>query len=144
MTNWSQTQVLKYRSCEISKCPKLTGLEEGEVPIFPVSTSFQHKFPGTWIATSIRRHQLPLVAAYNYTSYKAQGKTPGTIIADLQPTTSLPIDTRFAYVALSRVKSLEDLVLLRPFPISVLQATRPKDLIAQEKRLKNLELRSIQ
>ena len=119
--------------------PKLAGLEDGEVPIFCHRSSFSYKFPGTRTATSINRQQLPLVAAYSYTSYKAQSKTLNAIVTDLFPPSGVTIDPSFSYVPLSRVRSLQDLVILRPFPISVLQCDRPGDLVAQENKFKTMD-----
>ncbi len=120
-------------------CPKLPGLDEREIPIMPTTSSYQFRFPGTLKAATIRRYQLPLVTAYSYTAYKSQGKTLPAVIVDLQPPSKRAVDASFAYVPLSRVQSLQDLVILRPFSISVIQATRPRDLIAQEKRFKEME-----
>ena len=120
-------------------CPKFDGLELGEVPIFPMSVSFQHKFPGTLRPTTIRRQQLPLVPCYSITSYKSQCKTLSAIITDLIPPHGCQLDASFAYVPLSRVRRLEDLAILRPFPISVLQTTRPNDLVAQDKRFAEMD-----
>ncbi len=106
-------------------CPKLPNLENKEIPIFPIHSSFQYKFPGTTKSTTIRRTQLPLVSAYSYTSYKSQGKTLDAVVVDLQPASNRPLDPSFSYVPLSRVRSLQDLVILREFPISVLQSPRP-------------------
>ncbi len=112
-------------------CPAFPGLASGEIPIFPQTDSFQFKFPGTTSSSTIRRRQLPLISCYSYTSHKAQGKTLPAIVTDLVPLKK-NVDCSFAYVPLSRIRHLEDLVIIRPFPISVIQSKRPKDLIAQD------------
>ncbi len=125
---------------QCSSCPKLAGLENGEIPIFPTSASYQFKFPGTVRFVTIHRVQLPIVSAYSYTSYKSQGKTLSAIVTDLQPSSKFPIDSSFSYVPLSRVRSLNDLVILRKFPISVLQLPRSNDYIAHKKWLEGMDL----
>ena len=127
-----------------TKCPTFEGLNPEEVPIFPHAASFMYRFPGSMKSATIRRQQIPLVACYSYTSYKAQGKTLSAMITDLVPPKGFQnIDASFAYVPLSRVKRLDDLVILRPFPISVLQKERPKDLIAQDRRFAHMETLAI-
>ncbi len=120
-------------------CPRLPGLEQGEIPVFPISVSYQFKFPGMSRRGSIRRWQLPLVLRFSYTSYKAQGKTLDCAIVDLNPANRRKIDQSFAYVPLSRVRKIEDIVILRPFPLSVLQAPQSNDLIAQNKKFDEME-----
>ncbi len=115
-------------------------LEPGEVPIFPQTASFTYKFPGTVKSTTLRRHQIPLIPCYAYTSYKAQGKTLPAIITDLIPPPGFKkIDASFAYVPLSRVRRLDDLAIMRPFPISVIQHLPPEDLVAQDKRFEEMD-----
>ncbi len=121
--------------------PKLPNLNKGEIPIFPKRSSFQYEFPGTKTRTSINRYQLPLVPSYCYTAYKAQSKTLPALITDLLPVPGIPLEPSFGYVPLSRVRSLNDIVILRKFPISVIQAKRSDDLIAQDKRFKRMDKR---
>ncbi len=123
-------------------CPPFPGLRSGEVPIFPRSGSFQFGFPGMKSKVSIRRWQLPLVACYPYTSYKAQSKALPAKVTDLVPSHTFKVGGSFAYVPLLRVRCLDDLAIVRPFPISVLQKARPKDLIAQDARFKKMEMNS--
>ncbi len=77
---------------------------------------------------------------YSYTSYKAQGKTLPAIITDLLPTSRNSNEAAFAYVPLSRVKRLDDLAILRKFPISVLQIKPTKDLKAQDERFTEMDM----
>ena len=64
--------------------------------------------------------QLPIVPAFAITSYKAQGLTMGTIVVDLQlPPTASQVAS--VYIPFSRVKRVEDLAILRPFDMKVLQ-----------------------
>ena len=43
-------------------------------------------------------------------------------IVDLVPSDRRSVQINFAYVPLSRVRRLEDLTILRPFPVDVLKA----------------------
>ena len=92
------------------------GLDEDVVPVFPERTHFRCKLRvGTnEMVKSISRLQLPLLPAYSYTDYKSQGKTLTHAIVDLQSAKSL----QGAYVMLSRVRTLQGLLLLRPFGAS--------------------------
>lgn len=83
----------------------------------------------------ITRTQLPIVPAFAITTYKAQGLTMNKIVVDLQ----VPIGTKQVasiYVPLSRVKKAEDVAILRPFDMKVLQI-RPS--LAQDAELKRLD-----
>ena len=68
----------------------------------------------------VTRTQLPIVAAFAITTYKAQGLTMEKIVVDVQlpPTASQVAST---YVPLSRVKRAEDSAIPRPFDMKVLQ-----------------------
>jgi hypothetical protein len=83
----------------------------------------------------VTRTQLPIVPAFAITTYKAQGLTMNKIIVDLQvPLGALQVAS--IYVPLSRVKRAEDIAILRPFDMKVLQV-RPSP--AQEAELKRLD-----
>jgi ATP-dependent exoDNAse (exonuclease V) alpha subunit len=83
----------------------------------------------------VTRTQLPLVPAFAITTYKAQGLTMNKIVVDLQvPVGTLQVAS--IYVPLSRVKKAEDIVILRPFDMKVLQV-RPSP--AQDAELKRLD-----
>ncbi|CAF4463540.1 unnamed protein product [Didymodactylos carnosus] len=75
----------------------------------------------------VTRKQFPFVPAYSITTYKSQGQTLPKIIVDLVfPPGSRP-QVAAAYVPVSRVKKLDNLIFLRPFPISALQV-RPNNI----------------
>ena len=114
-------------------CPKLDGLPSKDIPIYPVTTSFSVRFPGAARSTSISRNQFPLVSAYAYTSYKSQAQTLEAAVIDLVVPDRMPVrDTSFAYVPLSRIRRLDDLAILRPFDIKVLQKGKTQDHQAQD------------
>ena len=83
----------------------------------------------------VYRTQLPIVPAFAITTYKAQGLTMGKIVVDLQlPPTATQVAS--IYVPFSRVRKAEDLAILRPFDMKVLQI-RP--LPAQNAELARLD-----
>ena len=99
---------------------QLTGLEIGVYPIVP-----QRK---PWFLDSKRKHpclkisriQLPLLPAFAITAHQAQGQTiEEGVIADLSYGTVSNALT--AYIAITRVKSREDLLILRPFEAAAFQ-----------------------
>ena len=83
----------------------------------------------------VTRTQLPIVPAFAITTYKAQELTMNKIVVDLQlPLGALQVAS--IYVPLSRVKRAEDIAILRPFDMKVLQV-RPSP--AQDAELKRLD-----
>jgi Helicase len=83
----------------------------------------------------IARTQLPIVPAFAITTDKAQGLTMNKIVVDLQvPLGTLQVAS--IYVPLSRVKRAEDVAILRPFDMKILQV-RPSS--AQDTELKRLD-----
>ncbi len=127
----------------------LDGLRPKLIPIplikkrftVPIKQLFGHLFErvqdGKKIPQVIQvtRTQLPIVPAFAITAYKAQGLTMNKIVVDLQvPVGTLQVAS--IYVPLSRVKRAEDIVILRPFDMKVLQV-RPTS--AQDAELKRLD-----
>ena len=102
----------------------LEGLRPNHVPIFPKAGSFAVRIPGRKDAININRTHFPLVPRFACTAHKSQGQTLTKAIVDLV----IPEDKRgvveinFAYVPLSRVRTLKDLTILRPFDRSILTA----------------------
>ncbi|CAF3353729.1 unnamed protein product [Rotaria socialis] len=80
---------------------------------------------------SIKRKALPLIPAYSMTTHKSQGQTLGKIIIDLvMPPGSVEVAS--VYVPPSRVKRLDDLLIIRPFEFAALQV---KSSTAQREEL---------
>ncbi|CAF1447530.1 unnamed protein product [Rotaria magnacalcarata] len=69
------------------------------------------------------------------TTHKSQGQTLGKIIIDLVMPPG-PIEVASVYVPLSRVKRLDDLLIIRPFEFVALQV---KPSTAQREELKRLD-----
>ncbi|CAF1281016.1 unnamed protein product [Adineta ricciae] len=86
---------------------------------------------------SIKRRALLLVPAYSITIHKSQGQTLNKVVIDLK----LPKDTddiAAVYVPLSRVKRLDDLIILRHFDYKVLVTKPTKSQFAEMQRLDKL------
>lgn len=111
-------------------------LEEDIVPVFPETVHFKCTFNEgeRKTAKSISRQQLPLIPAYAYTDYKSQGKSLTHAIVDIESAHSL----QGIYVMLSRVRSLDGLLLLRPFSMAKLCVRLSQELRQELARIDNL------
>ena len=87
----------------------------------------------------VKRTQFPLTPAYACTAYKVQGKTLNKVIIDLKYPPTGKLDRAYAYVALSRVKNLNDILILRPFEKKILNTKFSDDYIIECERLLELE-----
>ncbi|CAF1384671.1 unnamed protein product [Adineta ricciae] len=86
----------------------------------------------------VTRTQLPIVSVFAITTYKAQGLTINKIVVDLQsPLQTLRVAS--VYVPLSRMKRAEDIVILRPFDMKILQVRPCLAQDAEPKRLDELD-----
>ena len=88
-------------------------------------------------SVTVKRIQFPMTPANSLTAYKAQGKTIKKLIIDL--TSSYGKNSAYSYVALSRAKCLNDILILRNFKKENLIRIIPKDLLVELERLKILE-----
>lgn len=87
----------------------------------------------------IKRTQLPIQPAFAMTVYKAQGQTLSKAIIDLASCSG----TESPYVMVSRVKSLDGLLILRPFSEGKITCRRSEDARRETKRLEFLRLRTL-
>ena len=71
----------------------------------------------------VKRHQLPLAPGFAMTAHASQGKTLEVAIVDLQ----IPVTASWItiYVALSRVRRADDLLIFREFDKEQLQRGNP-------------------
>lgn len=140
-----------YALVEFPKCKidsSLATLKPKLIPIFvseqtfyfdlndflPKSISKAAKATKRSTKITVKRRALPLVPAYSITTHKSQGQTISQIIVDLVLPPG-PVELASIYVPLSRVKRLQDLVILRPFELEVLQIKPSKEQIGELKRL---------
>ncbi|CAF1089825.1 unnamed protein product [Rotaria sordida] len=83
---------------------------------------------------SVKRKAFPLIPAYSMTTYRSQGQTLGKIIVDLVMPPG-PVELASVYVPLSRVKRLDDLLIIRSFEFAILQVKSSTTQIEELKRL---------
>jgi hypothetical protein len=83
---------------------------------------------------TVKRKALPLVPAYSITTHKSQGQTLPKIVIDLNMPPGM-VEVASAYVPLSRVQKLTDLIILQDFSINVLQVKPSNGQIAEINRL---------
>jgi hypothetical protein len=143
----------KYALVEFPTCKLNSALDKLEPKIIPVAISEQTflfdikdllveniskiaKINKRTTKISIKRKALPLIPAYSITTHKSQGQTLGKIIVDLVMPPG-PVEVASAYVPLSRVKRLADLIILRPFQFTTLQV---KPSVAQLEELNRLNI----
>jgi hypothetical protein len=118
---------------------KLTNLEIGEVAVLEDQCTMSFTNPHSSKRCSIKRTQLPIVPAFAITGHKSQGRTLPSTIADIQSCRG----TESVYVMLSRVTSIENLRILRPFNIKKIQCRPSEDSRRESKRQNILNLRTI-
>jgi ATP-dependent exoDNAse (exonuclease V) alpha subunit len=143
----------KYALVEFLTCKLDSGLDKLEPKIIPIPVSEQTflfdvkellaesvlkaaKAVKRTTKISIKRKALPLIPAYSITTHKSQGQTLSKIIIDLVMPPG-PVEVASAYVPLSRVKRLDDLLIIRPFEFTALQV---KPSVAQLEELNRLEM----
>jgi len=130
----------RYLTSCIVELPDFTGdglphLPPNHVPIIPNEAemrAFRH--PNSGRSCTLRRHQVPLDAAFAITAHKAQGRSMNKVIVDL----SSCVGTEAAYVMVSRCTHLNGLLVLRPFPISKITVRRSQDAREEFHRLERL------
>ena len=110
--------------------------EDDIVPIFPVSSTFawMRRTEAGIEHCSVSRSQLPLLPAYAYTDYKAQGRSLESAIVDPASASTL----QGVYVMLSRLKNMNGLVILRPFPEAKINQRLSQELRDELRRLELL------
>lgn len=145
----------QYALIEIQKAKlsKLESLETSLIPIPVIEKTFEVNLKNLYVnqpsaskllndrnikaTINVKRRGLPLVPAYSITTHKSQGQTLSKIIIDLNMPPGV-IEVASAYVPLSRVQRLIDLVILQDFSINVLQVKPSKGQISELTRLKDL------
>jgi hypothetical protein len=98
----------------------------------PIMKMFKDKKLKTTI--SVKRKTLPLIPAYSITTHKSQGQTLPKIVIDLNMPPGM-VEVASAYVPLSRVQQLIDLVILQDFSINALQVKPSRGQLAELNRL---------
>lgn len=122
---------------EIPGAGRLLGQSEDIIPVFSVATSFTWTPPSWSIYASrksvtVTRLQPPLLPAYVYTDYKAQGRSLDAAIIDLDSARTI----QGAYVMLSRVRTLDGVAILRRFKASKIENDLAGELRVEFGRLR--------
>lgn len=102
-------------------------------PILPDVVSFTFKHSSKYSVT-VTRKQCPIVPAFVMTAHKSQGQTMEKAIVDLESCRG----TEAPYVMVSRVKSLEGLLVFRPFNMKKIRCNASEDMRKEEGRLKTI------
>ena len=142
----------QYALVEIprSKMKKLDSLDPLIIPIPVIEKTFEVNLEKLYVdkgpimkllnvkklrtTITVKRKGLPLVPAYSITTHKSQGQTLPKIVIDLNMPPGF-VEVASAYVPLSRVQKLTDLVLLQDFSINALQVKPSKRQITEMDRL---------
>lgn len=115
-------------------------LEPGTVPIFPYESDSCTIEITKDRSMRAKVKQFPLVPAFSISIHKSQGQTlPKVIVGSFRQGNSFATFNAI-YVALSRAKKLEGLLLLEPFEDDLIsRLRRPPDLVDELSRLDRLE-----
>jgi len=127
----------RYAVCAYVHIPgcklQAPGLPQEIVPIVPSLTTFTYKAGD--LKYSVSRTQLPLLPAYAYTDYKAQGRSLAKVLVDLSTCRSL----QSVYVMLSRASSLQDIAIIRWFPPTKVNQRLQEEFRVEFERLRKLD-----
>ena len=95
---------------------QLEGTEEpGIYPIIPKKNQWHLDKGRKTKILKVMRTQLPLTPAYAMTAHSSQGKTLRAVLLDLN--VDKRVDPTIGTVAATRVRSREDVLIMRPFPL---------------------------
>jgi hypothetical protein len=125
---------LKYKKSNNNSL--FENLNTHELPIFKISKTYNFFSNTIRQKISMTRKQFPISPAFAVTGYKVQGKTLDKVIIDLCPPIGKPLPRSYAYVAMTRCKTSNDLLILQDFPMSVLTQKPPITLLNEMNRLK--------
>lgn len=112
--------------------PQMPGLGDHEFPIFPDTVSVFYRGSKSKQSISFRRTQVPLIPAFAMTAHKSQGQTLDKAVIDLTTCHG----TEAPYVMISRVRRLDDLLILRPFAFSRIKCRMSQDSRREQDRLR--------
>ena len=117
----------------------LPGLQKNEAVALQDVTELDFIHPHSKKRCKIKRTQLPIQPAFSMTSYKSQGLSLDRVIVDIESCSG----SEAPYVMVSRVKSLDGLMILRPFDRSKICCNLKQDLRDELKRQRLLELATL-
>jgi len=120
-----------------TRANRLTGLDDGVIPIFPPKSSMQITL--TKKAQTVTRFQYPITATYCFTDYRSQGQTIPYVIIDIASPPSGELSLFNLYVALSRSSGWETIRLLREFDDDIFLEAHEPELMLEDERLDDLD-----
>src|SRR5215469_16172458 len=121
---------------------QLRGLEEGIIPIEPVTTRMQIKITsgaGGFVTKTVHQRQILITGTYVFTDYQAQGQMLEWMIADVAKPPYGRLSLFNMYVALSQGRGRENIQLLRGFEEETLMKDHNADLMIEDGRLERLD-----
>ena len=119
--------------------PVLPGLAEKQVVALQDEVEMMFVHPHSKKRCKIKRTQLPIQPAFAITAYKSQSLSLDRVVVDLESCSG----TEAPYVMVSRVKSLDGLLILRPFRQLKISCHMSEDVRDELKRQKLLELSTL-
>ena len=134
----------RYATSCVVESESITGKQLPMLPpkhaaIIQDTTDLNFIHPHSGKRCKIKRTQLPILPAFAMTAHKAQGQTLKKVIIDLDNCRG----TESPYVMVSRVTSLEGLLILRPFRSSKIKCRQSEDVRNEFKRLDRLRTLTI-
>jgi hypothetical protein len=117
----------------------MPGLPEQYVVALEDSIDMTFTHPHSKRKCKIKRTQVPLIPAFAMTAHKAQGQTLTKVVVDLESCSG----TESPYVMISRVRSLDGLLILRPFSKQKITSRQSEDTRREMRRLELLRLETI-
>jgi hypothetical protein len=102
-----------------------------------VDLTFQHPYTGK--KCRVKHTQLPIAPGFAMTIHKSQGQTLERVIVDLESCSG----TESPYVMISRVRSLQGLLIMRPFAMNKIRCRQSLDSREEARRQNVLAMRTI-
>jgi ATP-dependent exoDNAse (exonuclease V) alpha subunit len=118
---------------------KMPSLALGQAVVLQDTIDITFKHPHSGKRCKIKRTQLPITPAFAMTAHKAQGQTMKKVIIDIESVRG----TEAPYVMVSRVTSLDGLLILRHFRRDKIKCRQSEDLRSECRRLEKLRLNTI-
>ena len=109
----------------------MLGYPHHEYPIIADHVYVTYKSPISHQAISFKQMQVPLIPAFAMTAHKSQGQTLNRAIIDLSSCRG----TEAPYVLISCVRSLNDLLILRPFDLAKIRCRMSEDSRKEQDRI---------
>lgn len=119
--------------------PPMPDLPNGYSVALEDTVDMRFTHPYSLKKCTIKRTQVPIIPAFAMTAHKSQGQTLPKVVLDLECCHG----TESPYVMISRVKSLDGLLILRPFQKKRIQSRQSEDTRNEMIRLSSLRLKTL-